>query len=175
MIVRIFGCVSVIIGCGRGRRCGHGPSNYAPSPLGTFYSILIDVPEDERPHASLLPRIIHRAPPSPQHDHATRQDHTFICPAPNIDFGIVIHLVRVTKVVVAESSQGVEVFHHGNTLPAGDLLLRRQCVQDAVAMERFGVGSRAAELLVVDSALRGGGFGGKRFLVKETPAWSACL
>ncbi|KAF6238751.1 hypothetical protein HO173_003258 [Letharia columbiana] len=60
-------------------------------------SILVHIPEDERPHASLQPGVIHRAPPSPQHNHANGQNHTFISPASSIDLGIIIDLMHITE------------------------------------------------------------------------------
>ena len=62
--------------------------------------VLVNVPKDERPHASLQSRVVHRAPPSPQHDHAAGQYHTFVGPAPGIDLGVIIDLILVAQVVI---------------------------------------------------------------------------
>lgn len=51
---------------------------------------------------------------------------------------------------------GVEVFHHGDALPAWDVLLRGEGVQDAGAMEGFGVVAGTGEGEVVAAFLRVG-------------------
>lgn len=63
---------------------------------------------------------------------------------------------------------GVEVFHQGDALPAWDFLLRGEGVQDAGAVEGFGVVARAGEGEVIAAFLcvgricgRGGGRGGR--------------
>ena len=61
-----------------------------------------DVPKDKRPHAMPLLRIIHGAPPPPQHNHPPRQDHTLVGPAPIID----VHVIIKFKTVIACQKRG---------------------------------------------------------------------
>lgn len=152
--------------------------------------LILDIPEDERPSTRLLPPFIHRTPPPPQHDHPAGQHHTLVrpAPAPDIDAVVLVLLavIRDPGLVVDGAVDirgrglgragggglrgavvGVEVFHHGDALPAWDVLLRGEGVQDAGAVEGFGVVAGAGEGEVITAFLcvglicgRGGGGGG---------------
>ena len=134
-------------------------SSSAQTQLSSTQSF-IDIPKNERPHAPLFPHIIHRTPPAPQHDHPAGQHDALVRPATRIELRVVVDFVRLIarggrrrRRRRAVWGQGIEILHHGDALPARDLFLRRERVQDAAALKRFGVVARAAEGAEVEAAL----------------------